>query len=222
MEKSNCNKKSKLKLNETQVLLVEKNLKLAYSRANKMLKKYSSFNLSLDEDDFYSYALEALCDAAIRYDESKNFVFSTFAVSYIDNYIKTYVFNENPTIKIPSYSPDKEKMKSLRHMALTNALCLSSENGVFDADGNSIDINLLAVKGELDNGYNEVEDALYFNYIGKNLSEKDKNILKALVVQDLNTSDVATYLNIHINTVCRRKKKIASAIKSKLIQNLSY
>lgn len=217
MKRTNFDKKSKTKLNDTQVTLVEKNLKLAYSRANKMLKKYSSFNLSLDKDDFYSYALEALCDAAIRYDESKNFVFSTFAVNYIDNYIKTYVFNENPTIKIPSYSPDKEKMKTLRHMALTNALCLSTESGTFDADGNSIDVNLLAVKGELDNGYKEVDDALYLSYISRNLSEKDRSILQGLVIQDLNMSDVATCLNIHINTVCRRKKKIANAIKAKLV-----
>lgn len=216
MKKDNYTKKNKNKLNEAQVILVEDNIKLAYSRANKMIKKYSSFKLSLDEDDFYSYAFEGLCDAAIRYDENRNVAFSTFAVNYIDNYIKTYVFNENPTIKIPSYSPDKEKMKMLRHMALTNSLCLSTDDGVLDADGDCFDIDLLAVKGEFDNGYEEVDDALYLNYVSRNLSEKDRNILHGLVVYDLNANDVAECLNIHINTVCRRKKKIASAIKDKL------
>ena len=216
VKKTKCNKDRKTKLNDSQLKLVEDNILLAYSRANKMFKKYKSFNLSIKEDDFCSYALEALCDAAMRYDKRKNFAFSTFAVSYIDNYIKTYVFYENPTIKIPSYSPDKDKMNKFRHMALTNALCLSTDNGILDADGNCIDTNPLTFKGEIDNGYKCVEDALYLNYISNNLSEKDKQLLECLVIKDLNVSDVANHLNIHINTVCRRKKKIANVIKSKM------
>lgn len=205
-----------LKLNESQKMLVEKNIKLAYSRANKMQMKYNSYKLSIDSDDFESYALEGLCDAALRFDSSYNVKFSTFAVSYIDNYIKTYVLAENPTIKLPTYSADAEKMQLYRYLALENALICYVDNEKQDCEGNLITIDHFYSKGIDDTGFKDVEEHIYLEYISNQLSELDKQILKGLVIDDISSCDIAKQMNIHINTVSRRKKKISNNIINKI------
>lgn len=210
-----CCKKS-LKLNKAQKVLVEKNILLAYSRANKMKTKYNGYKLSIDSDDFESYALEGLCDAALRFDSSYNVKFSTFAVSYIDNYIKTYVLAENPTIKIPTYSADEEKMKFYRYLALENALMCYVDNERQDCEGNLITLDTFYSKGIDDSGFKEVEENLYIEYVSSQLSDLDKEILKGLVIDDISSCDIAKKMNIHINTVSRRKKKISKNIVNKV------
>lgn len=216
MKKTKKVYKKNLKLNNKQKVLVEKNIGLAYSRANKMKSKYNGYQLSIDADDFESYALEGLCDAALRFDSSYNVKFSTFAVSYIDNYIKTYVWAENPTIKVPTYSADEEKMQLFRHLALENALVCYEDNDRQDYTGNFITIDSFYSKEIDDSVFKEVEENLYIEYITSQLSDLDKQILKGLVIDDACSCDIAKNMNIHINTVTRRKKKISKNIVNKI------
>lgn len=216
MKKTKKVYKKNLKLNSVQKVLVEENIGLAYSRANKMKSKYNSCKLWIDDDDFESYALEGLCDAALRFDSSYNVKFSTFAVSYIDNYIRTYVLAENPTIKVPTYSADRDKMKLFRYLALKNALVCYEDSERQDCEGNLITIDSFYSKGIDDSGFKEVEENLYIEYIASQLSDLDKEILKGLVIDDASSCDIAKNMNIHINTVSRRKKKISKNIVNKI------
>lgn len=205
----NCEKK----LNQYQENLIISNMGLAYSRAIIMNNKYSGYNLSLDIDDFNSYALEGLCNAALKYDEARNVKFSTFAVSYIDNYIKRNVYIENPTIKMPIYSPDKEKMKYYRYIALKNGLVTSNTLGCVDSDGKSVDLDSLYYCGEDEPSFQIIEDSLYIESIKKQLSEEDCEFLSYIIEGKLNLVEISNKLNIHLNTACRRKKKLARKIK---------
>lgn len=213
MEKTKNYKKNKKKLNQKQYDLVQNNLALAYSRSIKMMKRYSSYNLSLEKDDFDSYAFEGLCEAALRFDVTKNVKFSTFAVSYIDNYIKTNVYTENSTIKIPSYSPDKEKMKNYRSIALRNSLVTSNVLGCKDTEGNLVNLDSLYRSGKEESGFDLVEDSMYIDFFLDTLCEKDRKIFNYLVNHGHSLSNTAESLGIHLNTVSRRKKRIAKKLK---------
>lgn len=213
MKKTKNNEMKDKKLTEVQKELIELNIGLAYSRAYKMMRKYSNCKLTLDKDDFESYALEGLCEAALRFDLSRGVKFSTFAYNYVDNYIKTNVFLENPMIKIPSYSPDKKKMQTLRYMALNNTLQTGNESGCKDSEGNYVNLDSLYNCGKNEIGFEKIEEDMYLNCVTNQLSDKDKAIFKYLVEDGMNLSDIATHLDIHLNTVCRRKKKIAKTVK---------
>lgn len=66
-------------LSKKQQEFVEKNHNLIYKAINK-------YNLNID--DFYGIAAIGLCKAALTFDESKGFKFSTYAMTVIDNAIK--------------------------------------------------------------------------------------------------------------------------------------
>lgn len=213
MRKTKIYEKKQKKLNHDQKKLVENNIALAYSRSSKMSKRYLSYNLSLEKDDFDSYAFEGLCEAAIRFDVTRNVKFSTFAVNYIDNYIKTNVYLENSTIKVPSYTKNEEKMKQYRYIALKNALVTSNEIGCQDSDGNVVNLDSLYCCGKNEVGFELIEDSIYLDFLEGTLSEKDKNIFIHLVHDGCSLADAAESLGIHLNTVSRRKKRIAKKIE---------
>lgn len=213
MRKTKIYEKKQKKLNHDQKKLVENNIALAYSRSSKMSKRYLSYNLSLEKDDFDSYAFEGLCEAAIRFDVTRNVKFSTFAVNYIDNYIKTNVYLENSTIKVPSYTKNEEKMKQYRCIALKNALVTSNEIGCQDSDGNVVNLDSLYCCGKNEVGFELIEDSIYLDFLVETLSEKDKNVFIHLVHDGCSLADAAESLGIHLNTVSRRKKRIAKKIK---------
>lgn len=208
--------KSNQKLNNEQTDLVENHIYLAYSRANIMKSKYNFEKLFIDEDDFDSYALEALCYAALNFNSQYGVKFSTFAVSYIDNYIKTKIVLENSTIKLPTYSIDKEKHKSYIQAALNNSLITYLGNTSSESSCTCDSIDFL-YKGTEDYGFKIVEESLFLDFLSSQLSESDKKIFRNLILEDDCLSDIADKMNIHINTVWRRKKKIAEHIQKKLL-----
>lgn len=55
-----------------------------------------------DYDDFYSIALDALADSALRYDESKNCQFKTFLIGNIKRKFSTEVRDRNRNKRIPA------------------------------------------------------------------------------------------------------------------------
>lgn len=59
-----------------------------------------------DYDDFYSIALDALADSALRYDESKNCQFSTFLIGNIKRKFNTEIRDRNRNKRIPSKQID--------------------------------------------------------------------------------------------------------------------
>lgn len=70
-----------------------------------------------DYDDFYSIALDALADSALRYDETKKCQFNTFLIGNIKRKFNTEVRDRNRNKRIPA-----KKIQSLD--------CLISDDGI--------------------------------------------------------------------------------------------
>lgn len=59
-----------------------------------------------DYDDFYSIALDALADSALRYDKTKNCQFNTFLIGNIKRKFNTEIRDRNRNKRIPSKQID--------------------------------------------------------------------------------------------------------------------
>lgn len=59
-----------------------------------------------DYDDFYSIALDALADSAVRFEEGKNCQFSTFLIGNIKRKFNTEIRDRNRNKRIPSKQID--------------------------------------------------------------------------------------------------------------------
>lgn len=212
-------RKNEQKLNDYQQSLITDNIGLAYSRALLMKNNYSNYRLSLDKDDFTSYALEGLCKAALKYDVNKNVKFSTFAVSYIDNYIKSNVYIENPTIRMPSYSLDEEKRKQYRYAALNNSMVVDSFIGCTDYEGEPLTVDYLYYCGEKEMSFQNIEDSMYIESIKKHLTQEENKLLSYLIDGELSLIDISQKLKVHLNTICRRKKRLSKKIKDYMSQD---
>lgn len=70
-----------------------------------------------DYDDFYSIALDALADSALRYDETKKCQFNTFLIGNIKRKFNTEIRDRNRNKRIPA-----KKIQSLD--------CLISDDGI--------------------------------------------------------------------------------------------
>lgn len=79
-------------------LLTIKNERLLYWRANKYNKRY---NHKLDIDDLVQYGFLGLMKAVERFDISKGFSFTTYAVWWIDQSITRAITDYGFTIRLP-------------------------------------------------------------------------------------------------------------------------
>ena len=71
---------------------IEEHLGLAYKSAIKFSKR-------MEYDDAFQLACEGLVVARNRFDESKGFAFSTYAMSYINGYLCRYLRDKNHVMK---------------------------------------------------------------------------------------------------------------------------
>ena len=71
---------------------VEEHMGLAYKNAIKFSKR-------MEYDDAFQLACEGLVVASNRFDESKGFTFSTYAMFYINGYLCRYLRDKNCAIK---------------------------------------------------------------------------------------------------------------------------
>ena len=203
------------KLNSIQRKLVEENVGLANSRALYYLHKYKNAAITLDIDDFKSYAFEGLCEAASRFDKSRNLRFSTYAVSYIDNYIKTYVYQENSTIKVPRYDKDEATRKHYRYIALNNAMVTSYESEIKSNKDNDI-INISIISTE--DGFTKVDNSDLVKYIKSKLNAKEQVLLELLSIDGITYPQIAKKIGMHQNSITRKKKELFKKIRNLNIQ----
>ena len=87
------------KLNETQRKLVELHLGIAKTHAAEYVKKFHSG--ILDYEDLYHYAVLGLCSAALKWDESKNIKFVTFAWTFSKGRILQAIRDKSQGVKPP-------------------------------------------------------------------------------------------------------------------------
>lgn len=110
------------KYNESREKVIKTNLRLVISVAKKYLK-YCDFT------DLISSGNEGLIIAVDRFDTSKNFKFSSYALYWIKNCILTLLYNNNRIIRIPmNFKREVAKItKKLDEIYLTNSSNITTE-----------------------------------------------------------------------------------------------
>lgn len=142
--------------------LVIDNIDLVYYTLNKM-------NMGCNED-LVSEGLLALVAAANKFDVSKGLKFSTYAVSYIRGYVKTYLNTNAKIVK-----PKRVNGKYLE--SVTTSLDCDDMPELEDSDGVDVE-SLLFVK----------------DFISK-LDERERIVVKGLI-QERTQAEIASTLNI--------------------------
>ena len=132
-------------MTEYQQKLVESNINLAYDYAHKHLSEFG-----YDIDDSIQIASVGLCNAAVNYDESKGFAFSTLAYTFMKNEFLTLRRRNNA------------KKRNACIVYLDDILYDDSDNNkvtISDTipDGQSIEDQII-VKDQIEYAFNKLDD----------------------------------------------------------------
>ena len=130
--------------------LVEDNVGLVYKQLHKFNRAY--------DDDAFSYAMEALFNAARTYDKDKNVAFSTYASACIYNMLSWYLREEARSKKLQVVSYE-ETIYDGEDMRLVDTI----------ADPETVESNIL--KNELYQKMWEAFDKVY-NNLPNNVSKR--------------------------------------------------
>lgn len=125
-------------MNKEQEKMVLDNKLLVYFIANKM--KATGYNIN---EDAIQNGFCGLCYAARKYNPNKG-KFSTYAVPYIENYIKSYYYRDNPDETKYFVELDKPMSNSDDNITLKD--CIPDDNDYIDDITNSISNNQLISK----------------------------------------------------------------------------
>ncbi|MBO8161323.1 MAG: sigma-70 family RNA polymerase sigma factor [Thermosipho sp. (in: Bacteria)] len=196
-------------LTEKQKRLVEENLGLAVDRATKFWNKRQKTleRKGMTYEDVRQLAYEALCKAAMRYDETKA-KFSTFAVTTIDFEIHRRAIRDNHFIKKTRYERLKEKIKDKEELqkilVLDEYISLDERNT--DEYGDHCHSNYNYIES-IDRNFEYVE---LYDIIDRQLSEREKAILVMYYFEDMSQYSIAKITNIsqvHISRILRKSLK---------------
>lgn len=130
-----------------------------------------------DYDDFYSIALDALADSALRYDKNKDCKFETFLIGNINRKFKTEIRDRNRNKRIPSKQIDSMSNLVTEDGVELSELIPSSFDTYEEACGNNfkgtkierylnkLSFNQKRIVSLLSKGYkaNEIRELLHMN-----------------------------------------------------------
>lgn len=177
-----------------------------YNLIHYVLKRYKN----QIEDNYEEYEQEAaiaLCLAAMRFDKDKGFSFSTFAISYIDGFIKKHRMQNMFPIKFSRqafYSGEPEKVSFL-----------SLNQQIPDIDG-------YQEFGEIISSNQLIEDDTIFmidfwQALKKKFKEKDFEFIK-LFLEGYKQKEIAKMKNCSVSYVSKKISKAKKIIQDCLKQ----
>ena len=206
--------------------LVKENLRLVHACCHKMCDK------GIEYDDLYSAGCIGLVKAAKRFDESKGFKFSTYAVPVILGEIKD-LFRENNPVKI-SRSLKELSLKVKRESDILKSklgreptvaeiaknLKVSAEE-ITEAVSASVAVKSL----DSDDFYNQPSVSTEEKTLNKiaifqaleKLEPQDKALINLRFFQDKTQSDTAKALGLTQVQVSRKEKIALKELKNQLI-----
>ena len=193
-----------IKLTEEQSKLVEKNIGLAYTSADKFTKLNQGKMVvrQIDRDDMVQIGLEELCKSAVKFKEEKGFEFSTFAMTNM-NYMMLRELDKFNQVKLPYPHQWNGKIWKDRHEELAT---------VYDGGVGSLDV----VVSAMDGGDMELSNIIHDNtnhYNDSDMIEMFKNILTeleyktiSLLYKDYTRLEICGLLNRTTNQTYRAGK----------------
>ena len=205
--------------------LVKENLRLVHACCHKMSDK------GIEYDDLYSAGCIGLVKAAKRFDESKGFKFSTYAVPVILGEIKQ-LFRENNPVKISrslkelslkvKRESDKLKAKLGREPSvaeIAKSLKVSAEE-ITEAVSASVAVKSL----DSDDFYNQPSVSTEEKTLNKiavlqaleKLEPQDKELITLRFFHDKTQSDTAKALGLTQVQVSRKEKIALKALRNQL------
>lgn len=202
------------KLSNGEQKIVLSYMKLANERAKYYYSKYKKHNLILELDDFESFAYEGLCYAVKTYDKNKNCKLKTHIINCIRYKVKTYVVYENSSLKLLHNSKKPEIRKEMRSVGIKNSLCIPFDNiEIFNTDENYIYYNITKKKESM---FEDIDFNLTVEAILNSLNDEERTLFKILFIKELTHTKAASLLDLHINTITIKKKKLISKVKKYL------
>jgi len=199
--------------------------------ANHLARRYSR---RADFDDLYQVASFALLKAIDRFDPDRGLAFTSFAVPTIVGELKRYFRDHGWAVRVPRDLQELKLRVDRATEALTTELGRSPTPGeLAAATGSTVELVLeaLAAKtahypdsldrpidedgdepfgrsvGGEDPGYGRAENAAVVERLMRNLSEREREILRLRFEEDLTQAEIAEILGLsqmHISRLIRR------------------
>jgi len=209
-------------LTKEQSKIVEENVALAYNRAKKLYKeyRYKLTNVNTPLDDIRAEAVMGLIQAVQRYDESKGFKLSTFAVHHIDNRVRKHVVKNNCILKIPRsdqirYNIHKGNIEILR-MYVSGSNIIDINSPVTGGDGDNKEVLLVDV---LESKFDMLFEELLI-LADQVLTNREFKIFYNYFVEDRVQDAIAMELGISQVHISRLLKSARNKIKKAMQVNV--
>lgn len=210
--------------------IIESNFGLVHACANRFKGR------GVEYDDLFQAGCVGLIKAADRFDESKGFSFSTYAVPVILGEIKR-IFRDGGAVKIgrtlkeksrtaqnireelsiafgrePTVGEIAEKMKIDSTEA---AMLLNVSMPVMSLTGDDENENQLDIPVE--SPENKISDSLALEQVLMSLEEKDRKMIELRYYSGMTQSKTALKLGMTQVQVSRREKAVLEIIRKKLV-----
>lgn len=202
--------------------MVEENIGLAYDRADKLYKQYQYrlTRVNTPLEDVKGEAILGLIRAVQKFDPSKGFKFSTYAVPHIDNKVRRCVVKNNCILKLPRndqthYGIHKNNIELLR-MCVSGSNVLDIQSPVTGSDGENKELLLIDV---LENKFDMLYEELLI-LIDQILTNREFKIFHNYYVLDQVQEEIAMDLRMSQVQVSRLLKKIRLKVKKSIRENM--
>lgn len=190
----------------------------------------------VDYEDLFQIGCLGLIKAVDKFDESKGFAFSTYAVPVIMGEIRQF-FRDDSTIKISRSIKDaSRKISSIREDFLLSEGREPTVSELSEKTGLSVEDTAIALNASLpvfsltvneDDTMQEftvpvesyettVSDKIALLQVIDTLDEKDRMLIKCRYFDKLNQTKTAKIIGITQVQVSRREKKLLTFLRSKL------
>lgn len=210
--------------------IVENNLGLVHACANRFKGR------GVEYDDLFQAGCIGLIKAADKFDETRGFSFSTYAVPVILGEIKK-IFRDGGAIKIGRTIKEKARNVQLIREELSTeygreptvreiaekikiepaeaAMLLNAKSPVVSLTSNEDGESQLDIPTE--SHENKISDSLALNQILMSLDERDRKMIELRYYRGFTQSKTAADLGMTQVQVSRREKTVLEFIRKKLI-----
>ena len=212
--------------------LVEENLPLSQAVARKFQGQ------GVEKDDLEQVAAMALMQAIERFDPERGLQFSTFALPTIAGSVRNYLRDRGSTIRLTRSL--REQLTKLRRVSdeltrklqrepsmreLAEAMELPPEEllTLLDARHSAQTVSLDAETsrlemflGRLDEGYEQVEQAQWLNWVYEQVTPTEKLLLQKRFEERLGQRETARALGVSQMQVSRMERRLLTRLREKM------
>ena len=207
--------------------LVEENLPLSQAVARKFQGR------GVEKDDLEQVAAMALMQAIERFDPERGLQFSTFALPTIAGSVRNYLRDRGGTIRLTRSLREQltklRRERSLRELAaalepppeeLLTLLDARRAAQTVSLDAETSDDaeapRLETFLGRLDEGYEQVEQAQWLNWVYGQVTPTEKLLLQKRFEERLGQRETARALGVSQMQVSRMERRLLTRLREKM------